>query len=292
MPFIDIARSSTAPSVGFQCTVANGGEAGTVLRFVAFARDAISWTHWNTGTGGGSTVTNLTQAQLRSIFVDCTITDWGQVGPGAGQPIVVYTTIAASSTRAAWDSFLGGSSDACIPGALKDGNPANGERVIAEHRMRLVETAQNDPGAADEGNSIYYLPVGLYNVKPKFRASSLIGDVNGVTPTEANIVSGAFPFSRNMYNVYRQAGPNSPLASGAVRRFAGMITSSATNGQSIGWICKAEANHSEEVDDPSPVGIQTPTASDDWFEVKKGCVRLDRDVPTGAGRVWQPLYLL
>lgn len=267
VPLVDLARSSSAPTTGFQCTTANGGELGTTLRFIAFARDALSYTHWN--GGGGSAVNNLTQAQLRDIFITCAITDWGQVGGTAGTPIVVYTAIPGSGTRSTWDSFLGGgSSQNCIPAQFQDGDYANGERLLREHQMEPVEAALNDPGAANEGNSIYYMSVGIHNANPGARASSLIGNVNGVVPNEANIVSGTFPFSRNMYNVLRQSG-NTPVASGATRRFAGMLTSSATNGQSVGWICKGEAYHSEQIGNSSAVGIEVATANQDWFEVKK-----------------------
>jgi ABC-type phosphate transport system substrate-binding protein len=270
VPYVDFARSSSAPASGFQCTVANGGETPSTLRFIAFARDAISWTHWNTGTGGGGAVTDLTTAQLRDIWINCAIIDWGQVAGGvAGKPVVPYTALPGSGTRSTFEGFIGGGdSSTCIPAQFKDGSVANGERVIREHEMEPVEQALNDPAAADEGNSIYYMSVGLHNSNPGKAGSSLIGNVNGIVPNEANIVSGTFPFSRNMYNVIRNSGV-APTASGAVRRFLGMLTSTATNGQSIGWICKAEANHSEQIGNPSPVGIEDATATADWYEVKK-----------------------
>ena len=267
VPYLDFARSSSTPTSSFQCTVANGGELGTTLRFIAFARDAISWTHWNTPTGGGEAVTNLTVAQLNDIFVDCTITDWGAIGGDAGSPIVTYTAIANSGTRQTFDGFIGGNSSNCIPAPQKDGSFANGERVVREHQMGIVEAALNDPGAADEGNSIYYMSVGLYNSNPALAGNSLIGNVNGIVPNEANIVDGTFPFSRNLYNVIRQSG-NQPVASGALRRFLGMIAPSATNAQSIGWICKGEQWHSQEPGNATP-GIVDPAAVTDWYEVKK-----------------------
>lgn len=270
VPYIDFARSSSLPTAGFQCTVANGREnANDRLRFVAFARDAISFTHWNTGTGGGANVNNLTIAQLRGIFITCTITDWGQVGGEAGAPIKVFTAIPGSGTRSAFEAFIGGGdSSSCIPAQFKDGSVANGERVNREHQMEPIEQALNDPGAADEGESISYMSVGLYNSNPGLRASSLIGNVEGVVPDEANIVSGAFPFSRNMFNVIRQSG-SGPVASGATRRFTGYLTPSATNAQSVGWICKGESFHSEQVGNASPVGIEDATATQDWYEIKQ-----------------------
>jgi ABC-type phosphate transport system substrate-binding protein len=269
VPYIDFARSSAAPNASFQCTTAAGGETPSTLRFIAFARDAISWTHWNTGTGGGGSVTNLTVAQLRDIYINCTITDWGQVGGVAGKPIIVYTALPGSGTRSTFEGFIGGGdSSTCIPAQFKDGNFANGERVEREHEMEPIEQAINDPAAADEGNSISFMSVGLHNSDPGKAGSSLIGNVNGIAPTETTIVNGTFPFGRNLYNVIRQSGVQ-PVASGATRRFLGMLTSTATNGQSVGWICKGEQYHSEQVGNSSPVGIEDPTATKDWYEVKK-----------------------
>lgn len=270
VPYIDFARSSSAPGSGFVCNVANGGQAGAALNFVAFARDAISYTHWNTGTGGGAAVNNLTVAQLRSIFITCAITDWGQVPGGtAGDPVVVYTAIPGSGTRSAFETFLGnGDSSACIPAQFKDGNVANGERVLREHQMEPIEQALNDPGAADEGNSISYMSVGLWNSNPGLKGSSLIGNVNGIVPNATTIVDGTFPFARNMYNVFRTGV--APVASGGLRRFLGMVASpTPANAQSVGWICKADAFHSEQVGNPSTEGIEDPTATQDWAEIKE-----------------------
>lgn len=265
VPVIDVARSSSAPGSSFQCTVPNGGESGTVLRFVAFARDAVSWTHWSNGGTGGSNVSDLTQAQLSQIFVTCTINDWGQVGGEAGKPINVFTSIALSGTRSFWDGFVGGNSSNCIAPQFKDGDFSNGERVLREHQMEPVESALNDSAAADETNSIYYMSTGLWNSSPTQAANSLLGMINGVTADETTVVNGTFPLARNLFNVYRNAGPQ-PRASGAVQRFTGM--NGTTNGQSIGWICKAEANHSEPIGTAGP-GTEDATATRDWFVEKR-----------------------
>lgn len=273
IPFIDFARSSSGPGSNL-CTVTDnnhieGGEAGTVIRFIAFARDALSYTHWDTGTGGGAAVNSLTQAQLNDIFVDCTITDWGQVGGQAGDPIVIYTAIAGAGTRTSWDGFVGGDSSLCIPAAFKDGSFANGERVVREHQMHFVENAIADLAAADEGNSIYYMSTGLHAADYNGAAgNSLIGQVNGITANETTVNNGTFPFGRDMYVAIRQGGPNGPIATAATRKFLGMVTPTATNGQNIGWICKAETAHSEAPGTPGN-GIETDTAGSDWYEIKK-----------------------
>jgi hypothetical protein len=241
-----------------------------VLRFVAFARDALTWSKWTTPTGASTAVTNLTQAQLNGIFVTCTITNWNQVG-GGNAPIRVWTVIPAAGTRASWDTFVGGNSDTCIPAAYKDGNIANGERVIREHFAAPVEEAVGENCAvptdvlcgADEGNSIYPFGTGPWNTSPGQRQNSLLGSVNGVAPIGNNIIDGSFPFTRLLYNVFIQAGP-SPRASEATRRFTNMRNYTGPQvDQDLGWLCKPEAAHSEPVGTPG-AGIETPFASTDY----------------------------
>jgi ABC-type phosphate transport system substrate-binding protein len=270
LPPVDFARSSSGPGEGFQCTGASATVNGTqlyagglrVLRFVAFARDALTWSKWTTGTGASTAVTNLTQAQLNGIFVTCTITNWNQVG-GGNAAIRVWTVIPAAGTRASWDTFVGGNSDTCIPAAFKDGSTANGERVIREHFAAPVEEAVNDPDAADEGNSIYPFGTGPHATSPGQAQNSILGSVNGIAPTGPNIVDGSFPFTRLLYNVFIQSGP-SPLASEATRRFTNMrnYTGPAVD-QQLGWLCKPEAAHSEPIGTPG-AGIETAFASVDY----------------------------
>jgi hypothetical protein len=272
---VDIARSSSGPGEGFQCTAANATVNGTqlypagqrVLRFVAFARDALTWAKWTTGTGASTAVTNLTQAQLNSIFVTCTTTNWNQVG-GGNALIRVWTAISASGSRAVWDQFVGGNSETCIPAAYKDGNQANGERVIREHFAPPVEAASGEdcsvPASvlcgADEGNSIFFFSTGVWNTSAGARSDSILGSVNGVAPTGENIIDGSFAFTRLLYNVIIQSGP-SPVASESTRRFTNMrnYTGPAVD-QQLGWICKPLAAHSKPIGDPGP-GIASAFAS-------------------------------
>ena len=103
---IDFARSSRGPKTG-DC---DG------LQFTAFARDGISWHHFTSGRSEhpSNAVTNLTQDQLRKIFVTGEINNWSQVG-GTSAPIVVYAAQAGSGTRTTFDGFVGGSSSSQIP---------------------------------------------------------------------------------------------------------------------------------------------------------------------------------
>ena len=271
---IDIARSSAGPASSFQCTTANGGVAGTVLRFVAFAKDALTWVYW---PGQPAAITNLTQAQLNQIFVTCAITDWQQLGAAASDPINVWSIQSASGSRAVWDGFVGGNSTTCIPAAFKDGSLANGERVIFENDVRPVEVALNDPGAANEALSIFPVGVGAWNSNVDKRSSSLLGDVNGVSPTEANIQAGTFPFSRLLYNVIINAGGATvPLANGAVRRFTN--SSSSTNDQTQGWLCKPGQAHSMTTNDTG-LGIANPVADRDYRLIVPATLRENGLVP-------------
>jgi ABC-type phosphate transport system substrate-binding protein len=280
VPGVQIARSSAGPAEGFQCTIAGATVNGTTiyaagtrtLRFIAFAKDALTWAKWNTPTGASTAVATLTQAELNDIFVDCTITNWNQVG-GGNATINVWTAISASGSRATWDAFVGGNSENCIPAALKDGNTANGERVIREHFAPPVEQAVNDPAAADEGNSIFFFSTGVWATNAGARSDSLLGNVNGITPSPANVISGAFPFSRLLYNVIIQTGP-SPVASEATRRFTNARNYTPGAGgalgdpQQLGWICKPLSAHSKPIGDPGP-GIESPFASVNYGELKR-----------------------
>jgi ABC-type phosphate transport system substrate-binding protein len=206
---INFARQTSAPS----SSVCTG------LKYVAYARDGVTWEHFPGVTGSKSAnVTNLTQAQLQGIFVTCTITNWSQVG-GTSGAIKVYTILPQFGTRKAWDTFLGGSSSSC-PGV-----------------KQIDQTNNSQIAAADLPNAIVPVSVGSWNERYKAKpGGSAIGSVDGVAPTSANIQSGTFPFSRFLYNVYcagdptksNKCGTASP-ANAATTRYVG----------ENGWICTA-----------------------------------------------------
>jgi ABC-type phosphate transport system substrate-binding protein len=234
---VDYARSSRAPRAA-DC-------AGT--RFVAFARDAIPWVAFpevpNSRSAG---VTNLTQAQLRGIFGDCTIRDWRQIqgspvydptyqlpasydedAPG-NQPILVYAAQRGSGTRGTFDGFLGGGrlSDACIPQAKLN------QRVIFENDAAPIP-------AADRPFAIFYYSIGRYRFNDEENAGpsrAVLGAIDGVTPTDANIISGEYPYARFVYNVYR-ATTASAQASPAAQRYVG---------ERHGFICKPDSEHTTD----------------------------------------------
>lgn len=225
------------------------------LRFVGYAKDAISWVAWPSKNFPGG-IQNLTQAQLVGIYVDCTINDWGDLvpsldptwngstytntPPGSPGSIEVWTVLRQSGTREDWEKFLGasgtdGRSENCIPAQYKDGDATNGERIIIEHN------ASDVVGAGNSENAIYIFSVGIHAAYPDRAAGSVIGSINGQAPTEDAVRNGSFPTSRTVYNVYRQEGP-SPLKTKAITGLVGPG----------GWICKAPSLHAK------PLGTSGP----------------------------------
>lgn len=297
VPYIDLVHTLSRPAGngkpidGFACTVANGGQSGVVLRFIAFARDGMSWVRWPGGTRPD--VLSLRQYELHDIFVTCFITHWNQVQATyngefypapSGEPIRVFTATPQSDERAMWDGFVGGASDSCIPNVYKDGDLSDGERVVAANDAHAVEQAVNDPAAAQEGNSIYYFSTARHAAGPAMlRGASMLGNIDvsstgaiePVAPNEANIASGVFPMSRNVYLVLRNSG-TAPVASGAVRRFANFGTTA--NDQALGWLCKPDAAHSEPIGTPGP-GIEIASASRDYGAVPGQAIRAQGFVP-------------
>lgn len=231
---IGYARSSRGPQ-------ASDGQG---LRFVAFARDALTWVSFPNVAGSNSAgVTNLTINQLKGVFVQCTIKDWrqlkdpsfvlpsGYTGTAAGdQPIVVYSANGGSGTRATWDGFVGGASTTCIPGDQKDDNRANGERVIFENDAKPIANS------ADAKNAIFFYSYGRY--QQNGGEGSVLGNIEGVTPTPATLQADAatpFPFARNVYNAYRvAASAAAPASNAAVLDYVKEDT---------GFICKVNEEH-------------------------------------------------
>jgi PBP superfamily domain len=223
---IDYARSSRAV----------GGSDCHGLYFVAYALDGISWEAWNAaGTGvnnGGAGMNNTTLVwgpnacaahticlsinELKDIYVTCSITNWSQVG-GANVPISIYTEQAGSGTRSTFETFLGGSSTACIPAPL-----------LATHQ--IPENSNQGIPVADEKGAIFPFSYGVYVTTVALNPmGSVIGNIEGVAPTHASISSGAFPWVRSLYNVYNPA-----TAPAGVAAYVGPD----------GWICGAVTQHS------------------------------------------------
>jgi ABC-type phosphate transport system substrate-binding protein len=220
---IDFARSSRAPRNPDSCTG---------LHFVAYARDGLSWESFPGESGSPAAgVTNLTVNQLKGVFTTCTNTHWSDIGGVDSTPIVVWAAQTGSGTRSTWDGFLGGNSTTCIPAIFKDGDPTNGEHVIAENNdAPIFNPPPADPSVP--GDAIFYYSWGRYN--EHHAATSYLGMIEGVAPTKSTISSGTFPFSRYLFNIYCGAAGGcgtAPQAPSYVTNYIG----------EQGWICNQQA---------------------------------------------------
>lgn len=90
---VDFARSSRVPKSS-DCSG---------LHFVEFAQDAVTWEAFPGVTGSGATQLfssgggSLLISDLTNIFENCSVTNWNQVGGGAGA-ITIYVPQAGSGT--------------------------------------------------------------------------------------------------------------------------------------------------------------------------------------------------
>lgn len=198
------------------------------LRTVAYAKDAISWLAF----GNRHKVTNLTQAQLTGIWGG-TITTWGQLNPAltgkkATDPIVVYTTYQAASLRKNWESYIHVSNSAQF---TKD----------SDHIIRQNNTYQIVANG-DAKNAIYFASVGAWKTNHAAKDGSFLGAIDGFAPTEANIQSGAFPFTQYVGNVYAFDPGNSTLGTTGYAKVAANDATVRYVGPN-GWICKASSSH-------------------------------------------------
>lgn len=133
-------------------------------------------------------VENLTTQQLRGIFVDCTITNWLQVGGQPGE-IEVFAVQEGSGTRATFDAFLGGDSSNCIDGE---------ENIIFENNAGPIYQAEN------QDNAIFYFSFGRLNTGGAAQDQSVNAlSVDGVDADSETIGNETFPITRDLFNVTR-----------------------------------------------------------------------------------------
>ena len=135
------ARGSSDPAF------APGGVA-----FVDLAGDAVTWSAQAT-TNAPAT---LTQAQLASIY-NCTVTDWGQVGGKAGNPIHAFIPQSGSGTRSFFLSAIG----VAAPGSCVSDDSG----LLEENEG--VNPVLNDP------NAIFPFSIGKY-IAEKFHSNLCI----------------------------------------------------------------------------------------------------------------------
>jgi len=180
----------------------------TTLRFTAIGRENLPWSVFE----AQGLPTNLTVAQVTNIYRGCNldgggnpidpgtwINNWNEVG-GPNRPIVLYTAQAGSGTRSQWDTFMGGSSDKCIPLANKPGGGGPSHVIFENAPAPIINNG-------DVAGAMFYYSQGRFtenSESTKTPPRMFLGDVNGIAPTLANAADGSFPFSRFIWNVWRR----------------------------------------------------------------------------------------
>jgi ABC-type phosphate transport system substrate-binding protein len=217
------------------------------LKYVAYGRDGLTWEAFPGLTGApaaqlhnvGSTCAGssgycLTQAQLKNIFINCTITNWNQLpGVTINHAIEIYTATLGAGTRTQWDAFLGGDSSTCIPAGEK-----------ATHQP--PETS--NPVIRSQGQAKWAISLasfGGWNSKVKpYPDNSKLGAVDGVIPNATTLVNGSFPFGRYVFNVYCTG----TIGDGGCANGAGPSSAATVRyvSESTGWICKPAGQHAVE----------------------------------------------
>lgn len=135
----DYARSSR-PRKSTDPPYASGGVA-----FVAYAQDAVTYATRSKAAGGTNAPGNLTQTQLKNIFL-CKVTNWDKVG-GKNAPIHVYIPQSSSGTLAFWELALGGGTTPITPGACANDLPTKAFSGGTLEENEGINKVFNDPDA-------------------------------------------------------------------------------------------------------------------------------------------------
>jgi hypothetical protein len=207
---VDFARSSSGPS----------GGAGTVLTFVPFARDALSYGYYR---AGGAPATNLSTAQLQQVFTNSDpVNNPTVIG---GVPVIACGIQTSSGTFASWNTAVG------ITTAQEDAATAACRGISTPTSDAATGRLQENYGIGltDKGNAVPTSgPLAGAQVIVGFSASNFIAQNNGVvnnqigsanlgsldgnapyTGTTTKAPNGAFyassTYGRDVYNVLSQS---------------------------------------------------------------------------------------
>lgn len=184
---IDFARSSRKKKT-------DGTESS--LAFFAFARDGVTWVHIPVTSGTAKTPTNLTDAQLKSIYT-CSVTNWNKISSSLpSNTIKAYLPQAGSGTRAFFETAIG-ITDAQVGSCVN-------------------QTIEENTGTALAGSTTAVAPYSIAdwiaqkNKKVSdVRGGTVLGEINGVMPlTASGTLNTSFPANhlRLVYNVVKTSG--------------------------------------------------------------------------------------
>ncbi len=204
------ARSSRARNSG-DPAYAPGGVA-----FVDMAGDAVTYSTQAT-TNAPKT---LTTAQLASIY-NCTVTDWGQVGGKAGNPIHAFIPQPGSGTRSFFLSAIGvANPGSCVSddnGLLEENegvNPVLNDPnaifpySIGKYIAEAFHSAKCANSSCTATNGIACSPTGTQNLFGcNTHGTMVLKQINGIAPTtgkgKTTVINSSFPstFQRILYEV-------------------------------------------------------------------------------------------
>jgi len=194
---IDFARSSRSPKAGDGTT--------THLAFVAYAKDAVTWSANATTNAPAS----LSTPQLRAIYsCNAALLGTGKTGR------VIWNEVGGTSTAAVVPVIPQSSSGTRSFFLSKIGVTTLGSCVVPTNNS-VVENEGTNPifANANKANEVFpysvavYLAQTVHNHGAGTQGQLKLHSVNGVAPTTgtgtATKINPAFPYIRSVYNVVR-----------------------------------------------------------------------------------------
>jgi hypothetical protein len=240
---LDLATSARAPAL--TATGVTGDDRG--LNFVAYAADGVDWIHWTSVSGTATpsaSVTNLTVAELTSIYKDqgCTAggqtfttPNWACFG-GSNAPIAIYIANAGSGVESTWVSLLG------LTGTFPYGNEDPNHVIFQNETSSILANH-------DQADAIFFFSFGRFQTvcapNPTFCSGAstskvALGQINSVKPSAKTIAaqlpgSTAVPFPGDtlLYNVYSN-GSNTDIPASA--------PAALNVGSEDGFLCKPSSS--------------------------------------------------
>lgn len=221
---IDIARSSRGPKAG-------DGSATLPLAFVAFAKDAVTWSA-NTTTNAPNT---LSTTQLKAIYsCDASLlgtgktgrVTWNEVGGTSTAAVVPVIPQSSSGTRSFFLSKIGVTTlGSCV--------------VPTDNSVEENEGTNPIFANSNAANEIFPYSVAVYLAQSVHghgagtQGKLKLKSVNAVAPTTgtgtSTTINPAFPYSRSVYNVVRDNGTSTHVPT-ALQPLLGA-------GNNTGYIC-------------------------------------------------------
>jgi ABC-type phosphate transport system substrate-binding protein len=200
-------------------------------------------------------------------------------GCGANAPIVVFSAQEGSGTQSTWKTFLGydpsaatnqvncftpaGGSKKCVgPGVIFENEDAQMTDKAFTGSQESFWSKSNPAWGGSiatpnelKNDAVFFFSSGKYNLSCKTLkgadcggsplgagTTNAVGSVNGVAPTEVNILDGQFPVDRYLYNVYSDgSNANIPAATAATLNYV----------SEVGFMCNPNKGSATATVDPN-----------------------------------------